>query len=644
MSLTSILNIKSTHTTPSTPGLVEIGELLNQFPGAALLLNREQNRVILSNSSLIQLTAFAQDEICQKSLSDLVPGLVSTGLLPGEEKTCLLARRMREAIPVIIKTTILDAGNQWLLITFSPVQGKHETPLLQETFFKALIELNSVDQTEGQLFKDALSIAQELIQADTLCLYLAQSEAPQLEKIAEVETGVTLPQIIPSTDLIRLRGDVNWHPGKKVITELHRQARIMELNSVLSAPLGDARAHIGLIVAATRKKQFNEVQINTFYLIASMINSQMQNQILTNNLRKEKGDVENQITIWKSIFENAKQGIFITSPDLKINYINPSAEVMLGYVDWEVQDQLIENILIGPDSLPLALGEAGRGITSPDIGTAQVHRRDGSSFPAQIQIVPIQQGQTLLGILLFITDISEHEQIRVQSQQLEHRALLGEVMGVFAHEVRNPVNNIYTGLQLWASRLQPEDPSLESISRMQGDCVRVNELMESVLAFSRPIETKLKPLNLDMLLRRIVDRWHPRMAKVNVKLHLQIAEGLPNIAGDNRTLEQVFTNLISNAIDAMSKTGGNLSIKAQRFDGVENLPQVEVTIADDGPGIPDELKDRIFEPFVTNKANGTGLGLPIVKQIITAHHGSIVPETFPGGTVFHVFLNVHNGE
>jgi signal transduction histidine kinase len=108
------------------------------------------------------------------------------------------------------------------------------------------------------------------------------------------------------------------------------------------------------------------------------------------------------------------------------------------------------------------------------------------------------------------------------------------------------------------------------------------------------------------------------------------------VSGDSRALEQVFTNLIGNAVEAMSKDGGVLSVRLELNPGPSKRQQVEVTVSDTGPGIPDEIKARIFEPFVTTKAQGTGLGLAITKRIVTAHHGSIQVTSFPGGTVFEL--------
>jgi signal transduction histidine kinase len=116
------------------------------------------------------------------------------------------------------------------------------------------------------------------------------------------------------------------------------------------------------------------------------------------------------------------------------------------------------------------------------------------------------------------------------------------------------------------------------------------------------------------------------------------------VAGDARALEQVFTNLIGNAVEAMSKTGGNLAIRMEPIFAIPNRPQVLVTVSDDGPGIPDDIRERIFEPFVTTKIQGTGLGLAITKRIVTAHHGGIQVNTFPGGTMFEVTLLAYQEE
>jgi signal transduction histidine kinase len=247
----------------------------------------------------------------------------------------------------------------------------------------------------------------------------------------------------------------------------------------------------------------------------------------------------------------------------------------------------------------------------------------------------------LLSIIILLRDESENEQIRVRTQQLEQRAVLGEVTAIFAHEVRNPVNNISTGLQLLAMKFPADDPNQDLLQRLQHDCTRLTHLMESVLSFSRPMEYKLVPSDLGVMFRRMIERWRPRFAKANIETILQIEPDVKLIIGDLRALEQVFTNLLSNSIQAMT-SGGVIAIKMANKPSPVDSPEVEITVSDTGPGIPDEIKDHIFEPFVTNNPQGTGLGLAITKRIITAHKGTINVTSFPGGTVFQVTLPGYN--
>jgi signal transduction histidine kinase len=162
--------------------------------------------------------------------------------------------------------------------------------------------------------------------------------------------------------------------------------------------------------------------------------------------------------------------------------------------------------------------------------------------------------------------------------------------------------------------------------------------MSSVLAFSRPVENKIELINLAELLPNLLERWRPRLARLNVRQDVKVLTSSCTISGDLRSLEQVFNNLIGNAVEAMKETGGSLVIHIRAASEVGGLEQVEISIADDGPGIPDGIRERIFEPFFTTNRNGTGLGLAIAKRIITAHKGTIQVASVPGGTVFQVIF------
>jgi len=223
-----------------------------------------------------------------------------------------------------------------------------------------------------------------------------------------------------------------------------------------------------------------------------------------------------------------------------------------------------------------------------------------------------------------ISDLSDQEQIQEQAQQLEHQAFLGEVSALFAHEVRNPINNISTGLELMALNTPDDDyESKELISRLQSDCDRLESLMKSVLTYSKPNEYTMVKIDIKLLLTRLLNQFKPNFDRYNITSQLQIDQDLPPIIGNYRALEQVLTNIVENAIQAMKTTGGQLAVKLQCSIERSGRKIIQISIADTGPGIPEEEVEHIFEPFFTTKRSGTGLGLAIVKELVERHNGSV---------------------
>jgi PAS domain S-box-containing protein len=424
----------------------------------------------------------------------------------------------------------------------------------------------------------------------------------------------------------------------RILTEFHRHARINGINYSASSPLIQQEAAFGLLTATGHSAAPSFLSIELLELLAVQILAFFQQSILTQNLHEKITSYQKVINLRNATYENVNEGVVVLDRDLKITDINPAAEWMLGYASWEAESQAYENILIGTDRLMPALIEAQNGKLTHNIGKASLNRRNGQAFPVLIKVIPVIVDGQVEAIEVFIADISENEQSKALTQQLEHRAVLGDYTAAFAHDVRNPINNISTGIQLLEASMKPDDPDREVIYRMQEDCTRLTHLMESFLAFSRPLELKFETIDVRVFLQRILDRWQPRLARVNVKSVVHFEDGLDRIVGDPRSLENVFTNLISNALEAMTESGDTLAVKAINNHAIQGHPSVEIIVSDNGPGIPTDIMEHIFEPFTTTRKKGTGLGLAITKQIVTAHKGSISVNSFPGGTAFSVRL------
>ncbi|NMC52013.1 MAG: PAS domain S-box protein [Chloroflexi bacterium] len=629
------------------PTLEDFGSLLNLMPEAALLVDKKRSLILYANSELLKVSAFSLRDLIDRPLSELFDNARLETVEHGAELSAVMLRRKRDPIKVRLQLNGIDAAGQWavLMVDIPKTTSEFGSPD-QDTDLQRLLELTRLVDSSGldHLMQEMLRVIQGILKTDLICVYQAVGNYPQLCKMVSSEAAGIFPDNIPSTDLIRLAATNIWTSGKRVQTELHRAGRMANLAQVISTRLGNENASFGLLVAGFAERQSRQQLDLLFEFVANYLSSNLQHFTLVDNLKKERDQSVKMLRIRNDLQESIKEGVLVLTPDLRVADMNPAAELILGYAEAEVRGHLADNILITPEGLMPALEAASSGMKMPGLSKVSLLKRDGQLFPANIQIIPTFQVNTVQAIQVVITDLSENEQIRARTQHLEQQAAIGEVTAVFAHEVRNPINNISTGLQLLATRLTGEDRNQELIGRMQSDCIRLNDLMESVLSFSRPMDIRLQPVNLDLLLRRVIDRWRPRMTRLRVEPYYQSADQLPFVRGDSRSLEQVFTNLISNAVEVMHDTGGTLAIQACISEQVTNPPQIEITVTDNGPGIPDEIKSRLFEPFVSNRPRGTGLGLAITKQIVTAHRGSIYASSFPGGTVFHVLIPVDNGE
>lgn len=615
--------------------------LLDLIPEPALLVDLSQKKTMHANSPFLVLTAFSLSEVLSTPPADLFDSIDPDIFSNGEEQQITLKLRNRPALPVVIRNTQIEPVNQWVVTRLTP-KSKHlqSTPQWQETILsmiKSLPEMIRAQNLDSTLVK-IIEIPRDLFDTNLVSVYHAQSEAPELKKVKTQEKIAFFPETIPASDLIRLSNSSLWIPGKRVNTELHRSCRIGGLSYVASVPLGDPQAVDGLLVVGGIDSQPPEMLLGILELLGTFISLAYEHAIREQNLTLEKNASDRIDSAREMMYEYTEEGVVVLDSALNVVAANPAAELLLGYTDHEISGEPAGNILITPDRLSAVLASAAEGVSTPNLESITLHHRDGQTFSADVKVLSYPLEDQTNGVVVIIKDISEHEQIRTQTRQLEQRALLGEFMGVFAHEVLNPINSISMGAQMLARRLGPDDPNIEVINRIESDCQRLHHQMEALKSYAKPYEPFQEPVDLGGMLLRIIERWRPRMSRVNVSPIYQIPEKLPKVIGDWRALEQVFTNLVSNATDAMSQNGGILSVKVDVSSDTANRRQVEIAVSDNGPGIPDEIRGRIFEPFVTTKSTGTGLGLAITKRIITAHRGVITVNSFPGGTVFTVFL------
>lgn len=255
------------------------------------------------------------------------------------------------------------------------------------------------------------------------------------------------------------------------------------------------------------------------------------------------------------------------------------------------------------------------------------------------------------GVALFFKDLTKVEQLEERERLRDRLVALGEMAAAIAHEVKNPL----AGIEVMAGLLKRQEavahsPDAQSLlNDIIGEAKMANQIVHEALEFVRPIRLQVERTAISDVLQNAVSLAETKVPRRTISLQLHVDQGLPPIQGDHHQLCQLFTNLLINAFEALEGRG---KVEVSAREGVleEDLHSapgdahstrtVIVEIADNGPGVPKELRDRIFNAFFTTKPQGSGLGLAIVRKVVDAHDGRIDIQTGAHGTRFRVTLPV----
>jgi PAS domain S-box-containing protein len=241
----------------------------------------------------------------------------------------------------------------------------------------------------------------------------------------------------------------------------------------------------------------------------------------------------------------------------------------------------------------------------------------------------------------------EAEDRRREVRHLTRVSILGELSGALAHELNQPLTAILSNAQAAQRLLAQSPPDLEEVQAILSDIAnadkRASDVINRLRALMKKEEAKLQPLDVNALAIDVLDLAHSELIERKIAVTPRLAPFLPKIRGDRVQLQQVLLNLVMNACEAMAVNDGiERAIEVSTAsDGNQNL---QLTVADRGPGIPPTMADRIFEPFVTTKAQGLGLGLSICRAIVSAHGGRMWAANNPDrGARFFVSLPIPTG-
>jgi nitrogen-specific signal transduction histidine kinase len=261
----------------------------------------------------------------------------------------------------------------------------------------------------------------------------------------------------------------------------------------------------------------------------------------------------------------------------------------------------------------------------------------------------VKDGGAVIGAVMFFKDLTQVEQREERERLRDRLASLGEMAAGIAHELKNPL----AGIEVMAGLLRRQVPDKQDAQLILADIISeaklANAIVVEMLEFVRPVRLQVEHTAIADVLHQAVLLAESKTSRGGVSVTMDVPNDLPMIEGDQYQLCQVFTNLIANAFEALEGTG-TIDIAASMGTiepdpefGVAPVlsPTIVVNVADNGPGVPADLSDRIYDPFFTTKVKGTGLGLGIVRKIVDAHDGRIDLTSSPKtGTRFRVTLPV----
>jgi PAS domain S-box-containing protein len=330
--------------------------------------------------------------------------------------------------------------------------------------------------------------------------------------------------------------------------------------------------------------------------------------------------------LFRVAVESAPNAMIMVDQEGRIVLVNAQTEAVFGYPRTELLGQSID-LLVPQRYRGAHPGHRQSFFAHP--GTRSMGagrelyglRKDGTEVPIEIGLNPIKTDKGMF-VLAAVVDITAVKKMQAELLRTQSLAALGEMAATVAHEVKNPLAAISGPLQILADDLPDGDPRKDLMKEILGQIRRLDNTVRGLLTFSRPTTPSKQPIVLSEFIGRIARTAmeQERGRGIRVRHH-----GPPDLVvrADPALLEQVFWNLFLNSAEAM-KAGGEIVVQFRDRGGLE------VRVSDNGSGIPPEILQKVFRPFVTTKSSGTGLGLSHCRKIIEAHGGTISITSTPG--------------
>jgi two-component system sensor histidine kinase PilS (NtrC family) len=375
------------------------------------------------------------------------------------------------------------------------------------------------------------------------------------------------------------------------------------------------------------------------FLVVAWLSSYLGEQLRRTGreLRETEGNLARVSALNRDIVSSMRSGLLALDHQGNVSLLNPMAEEIIGCRAREAIGRPVSEVF---PSLMQLLREMVVERDEHIVPREEVeHQRptDGKTLPVGLTLSPLTHADgRVVGTLVHMQDLSHLKQMQASMKRAERLAVVGGMAAGIAHEIRNPLASISGAVQMLHATTYENEGERRLLEIVLRETKRLDDLLRDFLMFARPKEPQRRETNLRELIEETVEVFRHSPGEDRKTFECALTDLTAQVDPDQ--IRQILWNLLRNAADAVSADGliGVMLDRERRYDGAS---LARLSVADDGPGVPNDVRERIFEPFFSTKEQGVGLGLATVLRIVEAHGGSIEVESPPaGGSRFTVWL------
>lgn len=374
---------------------------------------------------------------------------------------------------------------------------------------------------------------------------------------------------------------------------------------------------------------FEPRDLEGFAQLAEYVSVTIENALLHESLAIQK-------TMAESLLQAIPLGIMATDAEGLVRWFNRAAAILLDVGAGDAIGAPVERV-----SGPLAAHLRACMAEGRRRGPSE-WRAPGGGRPLAIETFPLRQAGLDVGAMALVRDLTEERILREKGQALDRAAFWNELAAAISHELRNPLVAISTFAQLLPEQYADEEFRTRFRDLIRQEVARLNGMIDQLDAFAHPPKLDFGPVAVRPLLETVRERAGEVLGPVATPLILEVVFALPPIRGDRRALCDSLVRLCANALAAVEGRDHPAVVLRARLGAIGAVrPAIVLEVADNGPGIAIELREKVFSPFYTTKARGVGLGLPVARRTVIDHEGLIqIEQAEPQGAVVRLTLPV----